>query len=98
MKLFLPIYARLDEGGEKRMGGKRAGFEFGMKLGAKIKRVGAFGQLGNFHQNSVWGSTGKNQSGLLQLGDIFGVDLVAMTMPFGNFRRFISIFRDASLF
>ena len=45
---------------------KRTGFEFRVKLGAKIKRMFTLRQFGNLHQIAVRVSTGENKPGLFQ--------------------------------
>jgi len=80
------------------MRGKRARFEFRMKLRTQIKWMIFLWQFGNFHQRAIWRNSGENQSGFLKLFDIFIIDFIAVPMTFGDFCLTIRCGSKASAF
>ena len=70
---------------KQRMRIKRAGFEFGVELGADKKRVYSFRQFGDFHQPFIGRLAGENNPLFFQLFYKIRIDFVAVAMPFGNF-------------
>ena len=64
---------------------KRAGFEFGVELGAEEEGMDAFRQFGDFHKFSVGRLAGKDKAFFFQRFYKIRIDFVAVAMAFGNF-------------
>ena len=76
---------------------KRAGFEFGVELGAEEEGMDAFRQFGYFHQFAVGRLAGEDNPLFFQLFYEIGIDFIAMAMAFGNFFFAVTRVSDSPL-
>src|SRR3989344_8461278 len=93
-RYFLP-YRRFDERVEKRMRGKRAGFEFGVELGTEHKWMLGFRQFRYLHEMPAWRLAREYETGILEALDVVGIHLEAVTMTLGNTFFAICFARDS---
>jgi hypothetical protein len=56
------LYSNFYKFEEKRVRGKRAGFEFGVELGAEEEGVNLARKLGDFHEPAIGGLAGENEA------------------------------------
>lgn len=80
---------RCDESAEQRVGVSRTGLELRMSLGGHEVRMGLTVQLDKLSKAAIGGSTTNTQPSLLQTVTVGVVDLVTVTVAFGNCRRAI---------
>src|SRR3989344_7918325 len=79
------IYRRFDECVEKRVRGERTRLEFWMELRTDVERMLRARQFGDFFQIATFPPPRKDEACFLQLPDIHGANLKAVTVALGDY-------------
>src|SRR5580704_13200083 len=85
------LEACANEGGKKRMRGKRLRFEFRMKLAANEPRM--IGHFDNFDIHAIGCPAGNAESGARERLLVLAIKFVAMAVALGDFERAVSLMR-----
>lgn len=96
MPVAAMFVTRMNERRKERMRRERLGFEFGVKLNAD--EPGMIGQFYNFYVYAVRSLASDAESRCDQSGFEIAIELVAVTMAFGNLKLAVRAMRERTRF